>query len=63
MSRPAGKGKDIEQVRAEIKENLKLSIEQEHRIQQAREEIKDGKVISNEEANRQAMEWLKTSNP
>ena len=37
----------------------KLSDEQKLRIEQGRQEIKEGKVISNEEANRQAKEWLK----
>lgn len=36
-----------------------LSDEQKLRIEHARKEIKEGKVISNEEANRQAKEWLK----
>ena len=37
----------------------KLSDEQKLRIEQGRQEIREGKVISNEEANRQAREWLK----
>jgi hypothetical protein len=37
----------------------KLSDEQKLRVEEGRQQIKEGKVISNEEANRQAKEWLK----
>jgi hypothetical protein len=37
----------------------KLSPAQKIRMEIGREEIRQGKVISNDEANRQAEEWLK----
>jgi hypothetical protein len=37
----------------------KLSDEQKLRVEEGRQQIKEGKIISNEEANRQAREWLK----
>jgi hypothetical protein len=36
----------------------KLSDEQKLRIDQGQQEVREGKVISNEEANRQAKEWF-----
>jgi len=51
---------EIYQMVCEDQEPYLLSPTQKERIDQARQEIKEGKVISNEEANRQAREWLKS---
>ena len=40
-------------------EIYKLSVDQRKRIDKAREEIKEGKVISNDEADVKIDEWLK----
>ena len=50
---------DIYQLVCEDDTPYQFSPEQKLRIEVARKEIKEGKVISNEEANRQAKEWLK----
>jgi hypothetical protein len=50
---------DIYQLVCEADVPYHLSPEQKLRIETAKQEIKEGKVISNEEANRQAKEWLK----
>jgi hypothetical protein len=50
---------DIYQMVCEDQEPYLLSTEQKARIDLAKKEIKEGKVISNEEATRQAKEWLK----
>ena len=49
---------DIYQMVCEDRAIYNLTPEQQLRIEKATEEIKEGKVISNEEANRQAKEWL-----
>jgi hypothetical protein len=48
---------EIYQMLCEDKEPYQLSPSEKLRIEQARREIKEGKVISNEEANRRAKEW------
>ncbi len=50
---------DIYQMVCEDQEPYQLSADPKTRIELAKKEIKEGKVISNEEANRQAKEWLK----
>jgi hypothetical protein len=50
---------DIYQLVCEEQEPYIFSNQQMIRIEEARKEIKEGKVISNEEANLQAKKWLK----
>ena len=53
--------KEIYQMICKNAASYSLSPEQKVRIVQAQKEIKEGKVISNEEANRQAREWNYTA--
>ena len=47
------------EIESEDIEIHKLSVDQRKRIDKAREEIKDGKFISNDEADTEIDEWLK----
>ena len=42
----------------EIQETYKLNIEQKSAIAEAREQIKNGEYLSNEQANQEIEEWL-----